>query len=150
MPQSLAKNLIHLIFSTKDRCLLIKDSIRIELHNYAGGILRDLDSPALLMNSVEDHIHILLNLHRTKALSDVVGELKRSTSVWAKEQGPQFNDFYWQAGFGGFSVSQSGVPSVKKYIAGQAEHHKKRSFQDEFREFLQRYEVPYDEKYVWD
>jgi putative transposase len=150
MPQSLAKNLIHLIFSTKDRGRLIKDSIRIELHNYAGGILRDLDSPALLMNSVEDHIHILFNLHRTKALSDVVGELKRATSVWAKEQGPQFNNFYWQAGFGGFSVSQSGVSGVKRYIAGQAEHHRKRSFQDEFREFLHRYEVPYDEKYVWD
>ena len=150
MPQSLAKNLIHLIFSTKDRRSLIKDSIRVELHNYAGGIFRDLDSPALLMNSVEDHIHILFKLHRTRALSDVVGELKRSTSLWVKEQGPQFNDFYWQAGFGGFSIGQSGVPSLKKYIAGQAEHHKRRGFQDEFREFLRLYVVEYDEKYVWD
>ncbi len=150
MSQSLAKNLLHLVFSTKDRCPLIAGTVREELHSYAGGILRNLDSPALLMNSVEDHIHILFNLHRTKALSDVVMELKRGTSKWMKEQGPEHSLFYWQAGFGAFSVSQSNVKSVEEYIAKQAEHHAKQSFQDEFRAFLRRHEVEFDEKYVWD
>ncbi len=150
MPQSLAKNLIHLVFSTKDRRPSIADSVREELHKYAGGILRDLDSSSLLMNSVTDHIHVLINLHRTKALSDVVMELKRGTSKWMKEQGSQHSTFYWQAGFGAFSVSQSNVKSVEEYIAKQAEHHAKQSFQDEFRVFLRRHEVEFDEKYVWD
>ncbi|HQX51083.1 MAG TPA: transposase [Planctomycetaceae bacterium] len=150
MSQSLAKNLIHLVFSTKDRRPQIKDSIRIELHNYSGGILRKLQSPALFMNSVDDHIHLLFNLHRTKALSDVVGELKHGTSLWMKEQGSEFGNFYWQGGFGGFSVSQSGIPIVERYIANQARHHEKKSYQDEFRELLKRHEVEYDEKYVWD
>lgn len=150
MPQSLAKNLIHLVFSTKDRRPSIDDSVREELHKYAGGILRDLDSQSLLMNSVSDHIHVLFNLHRTKALSDVVMELKRGTSKWMKEQGSQHSNFYWQAGFGAFSVSQSNVKSVEEYIAKQAEHHAKQSFQDEFRAFLRRHEVEFDEKYVWD
>jgi REP element-mobilizing transposase RayT len=89
MSQSLAKNLIHLVFSTKNRASLITDDIRPELHKYAGGILRDLSCPALIMNSVGDHIHVLFNLHRTKALSDVIMELKRGTSVWMKEQGSE-------------------------------------------------------------
>ena len=150
MPQSLAKNLIHLVFSAKDRRPSLDDSVREELHKYAGGILRDFDSQSLLMNSVSDHIHVLLNLHRTKALSDVVMELKRGTSKWMKEQGSQHSNFYWQAGFGAFSVSQSDVKSVEEYIAKQAEHHAKQLFQDEFRAFLRRHEVEFDEKYVWD
>ena len=150
MPQSLAKNLIHLVFSTKDRSPSMDDAVRIELHKYAGGILRDLDSPALVMNSVRDHIHVLFNLHRTRALSDVVMELKRGTSKWMKEQGPQHHAFYWQAGFGAFSVSQSKVESVREYIETQAEHHRERTFQDEFRDLLIRHEVEFDERYVWD
>jgi REP element-mobilizing transposase RayT len=150
MPQSLAKNLIHLVFSTKDRRPLIDDAVRENLHNYAGGILRDLESPALLMNSVSDHIHVLFNLHRTKALSDVVMELKRGTSQWMKEQGPQHASFYWQSGFGAFSVSQSNVKAVEEYIAKQAEHHAVKTFQEEFRDLLKRYEVEFDERYVWD
>ena len=150
MSQSLAKNVIHLVFSTKDRRPLIDDVVRAELHKYSAGILRDLDSPALLMNSVNDHIHVLFNLHRTKALSDVVMELKRGSSKWMKEQGQQYQSFYWQAGFGAFSVSQSNVESVTEYIANQAEHHREQTFQDEFRKLLVRHEVEFDERYVWD
>ena len=150
MSQSLAKNLIHLVFSTKDRRPLMDDTVRVEFHKYSAGILRDLNSPALLMNSVNDHIHVLFNLHRTKALSDVVMELKRGTSKWLKEQGPQYQSFYWQAGFGAFSVSQSGIESVTDYIAKQAEHHRERTFQDEFRALLIRHEIEFDERYVWD
>jgi len=150
MSQSLAKNLIHLVFSTKNRASLITDDIRPELHKYAGGILRDLSCPALIMNSVGDHIHVLFNLHRTKALSDVVMELKRGTSVWMKEQGTAFADFYWQNGYGAFSIGQSMVADVTNYIENQAEHHRKQTFQQEFRLFLERYEIEWDERYVWD
>jgi REP element-mobilizing transposase RayT len=150
MSQSLAKNLIHLIFSTKNRDSLITDAIRPELHKYAGGILSDLTSPPLMMNSVADHIHVLFNLHRTKSLADVVMELKRGTSKWMKEQGPDFADFYWQNGYGAFSIGQSMVDDVIKYIENQAIHHRKLTFQEEFRQFLVRYEVEFDERYVWD
>ena len=150
MPQSFAKNLIHLIFATKERRALLEDGIREELHRYACGILKDLESPALAVNSVSDHIHILLNLHRTKALADVVMEVKRGTSKWIKTKGPQFALFQWQAGYGAFSVSQSAVAEVEEYIRNQAEHHRRLSFQDEFRRFLQRYEIEFDERYVWD
>ena len=150
MSQSLAKNLIHLVFSTKDRMPSIQDEFRADLHDYAGGILRDLDSPALLMNSVADHIHVLFNLHKTKALSDVIMELKRGTSIWVKEQKPRYGHFYWQAGYGAFSVSQSAVETVKKYIANQEAHHSRRTFQDELRTLLNRHEIPFDERYVWE
>ena len=126
MSQSLAKNLIHLVFSTKDRMPILHDDIRADLHDYAGGILRDLDSPALLMNSVTDHIHVLFNLYKTKALSDVIMELKRGTSIWIKEQNPKYKDFYWQAGYGAFSVSQSAVEKVKEYIDDQKKRHSRR------------------------
>ena len=99
MSQSLAKNLIHLVFSTKERASLIDDDIRPRLHEYAGGILKKLNSPALLMNSVPDHIHLLFNLHKTKSLSDVVKELKAGSSSWIKEQNPRYATFYWQAGY---------------------------------------------------
>ncbi len=150
MPQSLAKNLIHLVFSTKERRPLLEDTVRQELHNYAGGILKDLDSPAIIMNSVPDHVHILFNLHRTKALADVVMETKRGTSKWIKTKGNQFTLFQWQNGYGAFSISQSAVDDVLAYIRNQAEHHRKVSFQDEFRTFLKRYEIEFDERYVWD
>ena len=150
MSQSLAKNLVHLVFSSKERKPHIQNDVRSKLHEYAGGILHDLDSPALLMNSVADHIHVLFNLHKTKALSDVIMELKRGTSIWIKEQNSQYSDFYWQAGYGAFSVSQSAVETVKEYIANQEAHHSRRTFQDEFRALLNRHEIDFDERYVWE
>ncbi len=148
MPQSLAKNLIHLIFSTKNRASFITDAVRPELHKYAGGILRDLGSPSL-MNSVADHMHVLFNLHRTKALSEVVMELKRGTSKWMKEQGPAFADFFWQNGYGAFSIGQSMIPDLSR-VHRNAGRASQGAFQEEFREFLVRYDVEFDERYVWD
>jgi hypothetical protein len=100
--------------------------------------------------SVDDHIHLLINLHRTKALADVVIELKRGTSRWIKDKGAEFADFYWQNGYGAFSIGQSIVPEVTVYIGSQAEHHKRIAFQEEYRQFLERYQVEIDERYVWD
>jgi putative transposase len=150
MPQSLAKNLIHLVFSTKERRPFLEKAVREESHRYAAGILRDLESSALIINSMPDHVHILFNLHRTKSLADVVMETKRGTSKWIKTKGPQFAMFQWQNGYGAFSISQSAVGEVTNYISDQVEHHRMMTFQEEFRKFLQRYEIEYDERYVWD
>ena len=150
MAQSLAKILVHLIYSTKERRPLIHDGSRDELHRYTATVLKDIESPALLINSVEDHIHILLSLSRRAAISDVVEKVKKETSKWIKRRDQSLSDFYWQSGYGVFSVALSNLPSVRSYIAGQREHHLKVSFQDEFRVFLKKYEIPYDERYVWD
>lgn len=150
MPQSLAKNLIHLVFSTKNRERLITDSVRSDLHAYMATVLKNMDCPAILINSVDDHVHILFLLHRTVALSTAVGDLKAASSKWIKTQSPKLGSFTWQAGFGAFSVSESNVPPVRRYIENQAEHHRKVTFQDELRSFLEKHGVEYDERYLWD
>ena len=148
MPQSLANILIHVIWSTKERRPLISDDVRAGLHGYMAGILKNIESPALVINSVADHVHVLCQLSKNLAACKLVEEVKKSSSKWMKEQGVP--DFAWQNGYGVFSVSQSNVNDVRKYIEGQAEHHKKRDFKAEFREFCERYNVAIDERYVWD
>ena len=149
MAQSLAKNIVHLIFSTKNREPLVTAKIRPDLHSYIGGILRQWESPAIIMNSVPDHVHILFCLSKNHALKKVVEEIKKGSSKWMKTQGPEFAAFFWQAGYGAFSVSQSGMPDVTRYIENQEKHHHRVGFQAEFRLFLKRYEIEYDERYVW-
>jgi putative transposase len=149
MSQSLARVLIHLVFSTKDRQPWIPQELAAELHNYLGGIHRGLDCPAIEINSQPDHVHILFVLARTRALCDVIAEVKRGSSVWIQERAT-LPEFHWQAGYGAFSVSQSNVPAVRAYIRNQAEHHRQRTFQEEFREFLTRHGIEFDEQYVWD
>ena len=150
MPQSLCKNFVHLIFSTKNREPFLKEDIRSEMYSYLGGILRSWDSPSITIGGIQDHIHILFLLSKNHALKKIVEEAKSSSSKWMKTKGTKFSNFYWQNGYGAFSVSQSNVESVRTYIAKQEEHHRRVSFQEEFREFLKRYEVDYDERYVWD
>src|SRR5262245_19512992 len=144
MSQSLAKNLIHLTFSTKDREPALLHPARDGLHRYMAGILADLDSPALAITSVEDHAHVLLSLSKNHALADVVMELKRGSSKWLKTQGAGFQQFHWQGGYGAFSIGQSGVARLESYIARQEEHHRVKNFQEELRSFLKRYEMTYD------
>ena len=129
---------------------MIRPEIEEELNKYHAGILRNLDSPMLATGGTEDHIHILLRLGRKMDLARLVEKVKSSSSKWIKTKGPEYKDFYWQAGYGAFSIGQSGVEAVKKYIANQKEHHRKKTFQEEFRAFLKRYEIEYDERYVWD
>ena len=148
MPQSLANILIHVIWSTKERRPLIADDMRPQLHGYMAGILKNIESPALIINSVSDHAHILCQLSKKLAACKLVEEVKKSSSKWMKERGVV--EFAWQNGYGVFSVSQSNVDAVREYIEQQAEHHKKRDFKDEFREFCKRYNVAIDEHYVWD
>jgi REP element-mobilizing transposase RayT len=150
MSQSLAAIYVHLIFSTKNRKPWIKPEIEEELNKYHAGILRNLESPMLATGGTEDHIHILLRLSRKIDLATLVGELKAGSSEWIKSKGPEYKDFQWQNGYGAFSIGQSGVPDVKTYLANQKEHHRKKTLQEEFREFLRKYEIEFDERYVWD
>jgi REP element-mobilizing transposase RayT len=151
MPQSLAKIIVHSVFSTKDRRPFLRDKpLREELHRYLGGILNNLDCQPIIIGGVEDHVHILSTLARTHAAAEMIKEVKRSSSHWLKTKSPGLHDFAWQNGYGIFSIGFSQVETVRNYIAGQEEHHRKVSFQDEFREFLKRYDVGFDERYVWD
>ena len=150
MPQSLAKLLVHLIYSTKNREPVLHGNIRDELHRYSAGILKELQSPAILINSVADHVHILYSHSKNYSPSKIVEEVKKGSSKWLKTKGEAYLNFHWQNGYGAFSVSQSGVAEVVNYIENQEHHHQRKTFQDEYREFLRRYEVPYDERYVWD
>ena len=151
MSQSLSKMWSHLIFSTKERYPFLSDkAIRPELHAYMAATLRKQDCPTLLVGGAADHVHALFALSKNCSIAQIVYEVKRSSSKWIKTQGPEYKKFYWQSGYGVFSVSQSHVEQVRRYIAGQERHHRKVTFQDEFRKFLHRYEVDYDERYVWD
>ena len=151
MPQSFSAVNVHLVFSTKHRDPLFRDlDKRKELHAYLGGISKTLDCSPIIVGGVEDHIHFLGRMGRTISLADWVKELKRVSNSWLKEQGPEFAKFEWQRGYGAFSVSQSALASVENYIATQEEHHRTMSFQDEFRAMLQKHELEWDERYVWD
>lgn len=150
MPQSLANLYIHLIFSTKNRYPFLKDEVRDELHAYMAKVLANLNCPAVLINSVEDHVHVLFNLSRTVAVAKAVEDVKKSSSRWIKTKSPILEKFAWQSGYGAFSVSESNVEKVANYIRGQKEHHRVKTFQEEYREFLVKHKIEYDERYVWD
>ena len=151
MPQSLSAIYIHLTFSTKERRPLLRDkTIRDKLHAQMGGISKTLGCPPLVIGGVEDHVHLLCRFGRTITQAEWVKELKRVSNLWLKERGRDYADFEWQGGYADFSVSQSKLPEVKDYIAGQEEHHRKIGFQDELRALLKRHEIEWDEKYVWD
>jgi len=150
MPQSLASLHIHLVFSTKNREPLITDAVRTHLHAYMATVLQNLGATPLLINSVEDHIHLLFDLGRTTSVSKAVEDVKKSSSKWIKTQGAEFAGFAWQGGYGAFAVSESNVDAVRQYIANQREHHRKKTFQEEFRQFLERHRISFDERYVWD
>jgi REP element-mobilizing transposase RayT len=151
MAQSLSKILVHTVFSTKDRYPYLRDrAVREEMHRYLGGILSNMKCQPIVLGGVEDHVHLLCALARTCAASDMVKEVKRGSSLWIKSKGGILRDFSWQSGFGVFSIGFSQVPDVKQYILSQEEHHRRLSFQDEFRALLERYEIEYDERYVWD
>jgi len=150
MAQSLAKNLIHLIYSTKNRTSCLSPEVRSALYAYKAGILKECESPAILIGCAADHVHVFIRLSKNHPLAKVIEAVKKGSSKWLKTQGPAFQGFHWQTGYGAFSVSQSHADQVVRYIEGQEEHHRTRSFEDEFRAFLNRHGVEYDERYVWD
>ncbi len=150
MPQSLSRVLVHLVFSTKGRVPFLVPEIRAELHPYLACVLKNDGCPSLQVGGVEDHVHLLFALSRTRTISQVVENVKTSSSKWLKTKGSALADFHWQNGYGAFSVSRSQADEVIEYIRRQEEHHKSRTFQDEFLRFLERYEISFDERYVWD
>lgn len=150
MSQSLSSVLVHLVFSTKNREPFITPKVEAELHPYMATIFRESKSPSLAIDGTTDHVHILFSLARVVTIADIVEEVKTSTSKWIKTKGPEFNDFYWQRGYGAFSIGQSNAASLKRYIQRQKEHHERISFQDEYRKFLKAYGIDFDEKYVWE
>lgn len=150
MAQSLARVLVHLVFSTKNRVPLLTPEIRIELHPYLSVVLNNDGCTSLRVGGVEDHVHLFFALSRTRTISQVVENVKTSSSKWLKTKGPALSDFHWQSGYGIFSVSQSNADEVVDYILRQEEHHRTMTFQQELRRLLERYEVEYDERYVWD
>ena len=149
MAQSLAKILIHVVFSTKERYPYLQSDLRPELHAYSATVLKGLESPAILVNSVDDHMHLLCHLSKNHAVCDLIQKVKTSTSKWLKTKGGVLAKFRWQNGYGVFSVSPSQVDPVRKYIEDQEIHHRKVSFQDEFRGLLSRHDLQLDERYAW-
>ena len=151
MAQSLSRLWTHLIFSTKDRFPFLGDKVlRTEMHAFLAQMLRKHDCETRIVGGVEDHVHALFALSRTYPIASVVKEIKRTSSSWIKETSRGLSNFYWQAGYAAFSVSQSNVHDVVMYIENQEEHHKRVTFQDEYRAFLKAYSIDYDERYVWD
>ena len=151
MPQSLVEIYVHIVFSTKTRQPFLTDcAFRDRTHGYLKGICDNQGSPSLRIGGVEDHVHILCRLGKTLDVSTLIRELKRESSKWIKAENPGLGDFYWQQGYGAFSVSPSHVAALKQYIANQEEHHRQESFQDEFRRLCVKYGVAIDERYVWD
>ena len=150
MPQSLAKNLLHLVYGTKHRKRWIHADVADGLWAYQAGVFKQWDSPALVIGGCEDHVHALFALSRNHPLKKIVEEVKKSSSKWIKTRRRDLAEFQWQKGYAAFSVSQSNVDEVKRYIETQPVRHRKMSFQDEFRALLKRHGMEFDERYVWD
>ncbi len=150
MGQSLVKNYSHIIFSTKHRQPFIKSPIDTELYAYIATICKSNEFIPLKVGGHTDHIHILCLLSKKHTLIKFMQDLKSSSSKWIKTKGDDLKDFYWQDGYGSFSVEPDRLDGVIKYIENQNEHHKKKTFQEEYRDFLMKYKVEYDERYVWE
>ncbi|MCP5544769.1 MAG: IS200/IS605 family transposase [Akkermansiaceae bacterium] len=150
MPQSLSLNLVHLIFSTKDRMPLIIRDVRPQLHAYLATVARHGDGECYRVGGVADHVHLAVRLSRTVALSDLVSELKISSSKWLKGRSPELSKFSWQRGYGAFSIGPKDLDAVLDYIDRQEEHHRRKTFQEEYQGFLRHYGLEFDERYVWD
>ncbi len=150
MGQSLVKNYIHIIFSTKQRVPLIHQPVEEELYSYIGGICKEMECHPIKIGGYTDHTHILCLLSKKIALMNLLEEIKSHSSKWMKTKGTELKNFYWQNGYGAFSVNPSETEKVIAYIENQKEHHKTKTFQEEYRAFLKKYKVEYDEKYVWD
>ena len=148
MAHTVGNVVIHLIFSTKSRQPLITPEMCSDLFAYLGGIVRELRGTALIINGTADHVHMLIRIRPAQSVAEVARIVKTNSSRWAHEK--WHSPFAWQTGYGAFSVSESNVPEVSRYIANQPEHHRKRSFQQEFVAFLKKNKIAYDERYIWD
>ncbi len=149
MAQTLVSLYVHIIFSTKHRAELIAPEIENDLFAYSGGIANNNNSKLLAAGGTTNHIHLLVSMSKKIALSEFIGDIKRDSSKWIKTKGEAYRNFHWQDGYGAFSVGYTQIDDVKRYIANQKTHHAKVSFENEFRYFLKKYNVEYDERYIW-
>ncbi len=150
MPQSYVACYVHVIFSTKDRVRTITPDWALRLYEYIGGIVRPHGAVLLAAGGAADHVHLSVSLGKEWSVSAALRIIKANSSKWVHEKLPDKQHFAWQNGYGAFSVSRSNLDDVHGYIANQAEHHRTRTFKEEFLAFLKRYEVPYDERYIWE
>jgi REP element-mobilizing transposase RayT len=150
MPASFTCLHFHIVFSTKHREKLLADDRLPPLFKYIGGILDNKRCKLVDSGGMPDHVHLLTSHHKQVSVADIVRDIKANSSRWIHEQFPDLRGFAWQEGYGAFAVSYSLLDDVKAYLASQAEHHRTRTFQDEFRAFLERHDIPYDERYIWD
>jgi REP element-mobilizing transposase RayT len=150
MPQSLSKVYTHITFSTKNRIALIDEKIEERLFEYLGGICKGLGCNPVKIGGYKNHVHILCTLSRTISQATLLEKLKKESSKWIKGEGEEYFTFYWQSGYGIFSVNPTEIDVVTHYIKNQKEHHQTKTFHDEFRAFLKKYKIEYDERYVWD
>ena len=150
MPQSFISLTYHLIFSTKQREPTLREELRPRLFEYVGGTLRAEQGQLLAAGGMPDHLHLLVALHQTTSFADAMRTIKANSSRWIHENVADLRGFAWQAGYGAFAVSDSSLPDVKLYLEQQAEHHRSRTFQEEFLAFLSRHGISYDERYLWD
>ena len=150
MPQSLSYLLSHVVFSTKDRAPLLDASVRPALFGYLATVARNVDCECYRVGGVEDHVHLAVRISRTLTMANLIEELKTSSSKWIKTQSPALATFAWQRGYGVFSAGPSDLNALLSYIDNQEEHHRTRTFQDEYRDFLNKYGIAFDERYVWE
>ncbi len=148
MSQSYVQFYTHIVFHTKNNMKFIREEIEDELYSYLGGILRNYKSIPLQIGGTSDHVHMLCTLPKTMTPSDLVEEVKKSSSKWIKTKGLRYRNFYWQDGYGGFSVGWSQVDTVKNYIRDQKQHHRKVQFIDEYKNLLDEYGISYEERYL--
>jgi REP element-mobilizing transposase RayT len=141
--------LLHIVFSTKNRANLIAADVQPKLHDYLAGIVNNLACRLLAIGGTANHVHMLVSLSKAASVVSLMETVKKESSKWVKTQGPGFGDFYWQQGYGAFSIGQSAVDSLRRYIARQPEHHRTVSFEDELRTMLRKYNMPFDERYMF-
>ena len=150
MPQSLSKVILHIIFSTKNRQPFLDSDVRPRMHVYLATICRDLGAELVHVGGIADHVHIVTTLPRTLSQAQLVEQIKKTSSKWIKELDARYRTFFWQRGYGAFSVSPSQLEAVLQYVEAQQTHHRTRTFQEEYRDLLRRHGVDFDERYVWD
>ncbi len=150
MPQSLARIIGHIIFSTKNRQTFLSPDIQPTIYAYMAGILKESGCTPILIGGTQDHVHVLSGLSKNLAPCQIVQQLKESSSKWIKTQSAGMRDFHWQNGYAIFSIGESGIANAKRYISRQEIHHRRTSFEEEFRAFLRTYKIAFDERYVWD
>lgn len=150
MSQSLSKVILHITFSTKDREPLLDSTIRPRMHAYLATICRDLGGKEVCVDGVSDHVHVVTTLPRTLSQAELIEEVKKASSKWIKDVDLRYRGFFWQRGYAAFSVSPSQLAAVLQYVRTQEEHHRTRTFQEEYRELLKKHGIGFDERYVWD